>query len=251
LERNLRDRSFSQFHHHVLDSRYLWHGPHMLGLWLGQVVRKALDTSRADSLIDYCLDLVMQCFADRSSGTISEVIDPDDYTLDSHLARIVNPGHALESCWFCMEEGMRRNDSRLIERATNLCAGSLEVGLDKLHGGVLAFVNRDGTPPIVGKNQWGENWDDKIWWVQAEALYATALGAVLTKNDQLLTTFCELHEYVFRNFWDSLYGEWYPYLSRSNHVRESNKGNWIKSCFHLPRSLMKLTLLFRRLAGEP
>ena len=61
--------------------------------------------------------------------------------------------------------------------------------------------------------------------------------------------FLELHDWVRKHFIDDQYGEWYAYLHRDGSPRIPDKGNWIKSAFHIPRNLMKIMLLLERHIG--
>jgi N-acylglucosamine 2-epimerase len=148
-----------------------------------------------------------------------------------------------------MEEALHLQDRALFERAATFCRYAYETGYDEEYGGILAFTDPNGNPPpgisdVV--NDWGERWDDKVWWVHSEALYATALAGVVLDDQGFVDRFLDLHEYCKRNLWDQEYGEWYCYLNRDNSPRVSDKGTWIKAAFHVPRNLMKLTLLFEQ-----
>ncbi len=244
----LRQPGFNQFHHFNLDPAYRWHGPHMVGLHLSQVLRPLLGEDAVREPAEYCLDLILHRFANDEHETVFEAVHPDGRPLDNDLGQRINPGHALESSWFCMEEGIHRRDARIVERAKQMASWAYRAGLDQEHDGLLAFTDPHGRRPPgwTGPNAFGEDWDSKIWWVHSEALYALALAAIETDDTQMWQAFQRLHDYTIAKFADPRFGEWYAYLHRDGSIHVPDKGTWIKSAFHIPRNLMKLVLLFER-----
>lgn len=247
LEFNLKTPGFDQFHHHPLDPAFIWHGPHMIGLSTAQALRPLLGNDVVADMAEYCLHRILYVFAKDDEKMIFEMLNPNESIVQSDTGLRVNPGHALESSWFCMEEALHLQDRKLFERAAQFCRYAYEAGRDKEYGGILAFTDSQGNPPpgvtdVV--NDWGERWDDKVWWVHSEALYATALAGIVLDDQSFVDRFVELHEYCTRYLWDQEYGEWFCYLNRDNTPRVSDKGTWIKAAFHIPRNLLKLTLLF-------
>ena len=77
----------------------------------------------------------------------------------------------MESAAFVMHEASERADDSLIAAGAEddrLFAGLR--GWDKKYGGLLYFVDVDGKPPTRLE------WDMKLWWPHAEALYALLLA---------------------------------------------------------------------------
>jgi N-acylglucosamine 2-epimerase len=252
FERNLQDPCFAQWHHFPFEPGFRYHGPHMVGAVTCTIARQVLG-SRVDALSDYCLDMILNTFARDEYGVVFETLAADGSVLDTPAGRTINPGHALESGWFCFEEGLERGDRGIVERAAEIIRWSYEKGVDREQGGILAFVDPDGNPPPdagLGANAWGEAWDDKIWWVHSEGMYAVALAALELRDEGLFAAFEAVHDFTQRCFADPDYGEWYSYLHRDGSVKEANKGNWIRCAFHGPRGLMKLVQLLERHAPE-
>lgn len=251
LERNLKTPGFDQFYHHPLDPTYVWHGPQMIALSTAQALRPLLGSEAVAEMARYALDRILNVFAKDKRRMIFEMLHPDQSIVESDTGLRVNPGHAIESSWFCMEEALHLQNRELFERAARFCGYAYEKGWDQEHGGILAFTDPEGNPPpgvIDVVNDWGERWDDKVWWVHSEALYATALAGIVLQDQGFMDRFSELDEFCRRYFWDQEYGEWYCYLNRDNTPRISDKGTWIKAAFHIPRNLLKLTQLFDRAA---
>ena len=114
VEQNVRDPNFQDIYHGTWDPRYKRHGMYMITLNTSPIVGEVLGEERTRSLIDHCLEQVLYVFSkdDRrllfeSVGLDGKVVDDDDE------GRVINPGHALESMWFCIEEGKSERTYRL------------------------------------------------------------------------------------------------------------------------------------------
>lgn len=249
---NLHRPGFTEHHHFQLDPNLRYHAIPMILLGLTPTVRALLRDKRIDALAEEALCRVLWCFAKDEHQVLFEVLDSSKGVLDTNQGQTINPGHALESMWFCLEEALHRKDRRAIDRAVQVTRWAYDNGLDREHGGLFAFTApTGGRPPGDGPiNDFGETWDTKIWWVHCEALYALALAALTADDADLWQAFLDQHAYWQRTFADREYGEWYAYLDRDGAPRVADKGTWIKSAFHIPRALMKLTLLLERHTPE-
>ncbi|MCC7406456.1 MAG: AGE family epimerase/isomerase, partial [Phycisphaeraceae bacterium] len=154
--------------------------------------------------------------------------------------RSLTPGHAMESAWFCLEEGMRQKDHRLIDRAVDVVRWTIERGWDTQHGGVFNFLDILGKPPGHHDEDWGEgqDWDAKLYWPHAETLYALLLAHLVTRDPELWDWYAQVHRWAFDHFPDREFGEWYGFLRRDGSVSQTLKGS-IKSFFHVPRAILK------------
>lgn len=250
IERNLTTPGFNEYHHFSLDPSLRWHSPNMIAVGLSEMVTPVLGRQRVKSLLDRALDQILHVFVKDEHRVLFEVLNADGTVLHDARGQSVNPGHSLESLWFCLEEGIRRNDQGVIDRAAQAMDWAYVNGLDREFGGILNTTSpAGGKPPGPEVGAWGERWDYKVWWVHSESLYALALAAVETNNPTQLERFGALHDYTFRHFPDPEFGEWYEYLTREGQPVYYDKAKWIKSAFHIPRNLMKLTLLLER-AGK-
>ena len=144
-----------------------------------------------------------------------------------------------------MEEGIKRQDRSVIDRCEQITKWTLAKGCDEEFGGLFNILDYTGKEPQQCENQknFGESWDDKVWWAHCEGLYALLLAAVEAKSEELFGKFLDLHQWSQQHFNDPTYGEWYSYLHRDGTPKITDKGSWIKSAFHLPRSLMKILIL--------
>jgi len=109
----------------------------------------------------------------------------------------------------------------------------LEFSCDKKYGGIFYFMDSKGKPPL------SLEWDQKLWWVHLEALFALIMGYSLTGNDKCREWFEKIHNYAWKHFPDPENGEWFGYLNRQGETLITIKGGKWKGCFHVPRALFR------------
>ncbi|WP_207422845.1 AGE family epimerase/isomerase [Desertivirga brevis] len=207
-------------------------------------IEHVLDPAIVEATIDKGIHTVMEVFYQPDSGLILENVYADGSFSDSFEGRLLNPGHVLEAMWFVMDLATRRNDQKLIEKAVNIAINALEYGWDKEFGGILYFLDIKGNPPQQLE------WDQKLWWVHAEAIVCMLKGYEKTGDQRCLNWFKKLHEYTWKNFVDEDNGEWFGYLNRRGEVLLPLKGGKWKGCFHVPRALFLAQGLLKTLAEK-
>ncbi|NJD04331.1 MAG: N-acylglucosamine 2-epimerase [Ruminiclostridium sp.] len=186
-------------------------------------------------------DIIVNDFFKPSRKALFETIGPCGEILDTPQGRCVNPGHSIETAWFLMHEGMYRNNRDLINKAIQILDYSLEIGWDKLYGGILYFVDIEGKPPEQLE------WDMKLWWPHTEALYALLLAHHLTGEEKYEKWYDKMHDWVFSHFPDRDFGEWFGYLHRDGSLSNTLKGSMWKGPFHIPRSFLLIMKLFENM----
>ena len=165
--------------------------------------------------------------------------------------RLVDPGHTMESLWFSMYAAEASNRPEYIRRASTILDWVLERTYDREYGGFYQHVDVENTVPEEPWRwtQYGlypADWDDKIWWVQAEGLYALAASALYTENERHWASFVQMADYVENALHDREWGEWYAILDRAGHAKADCKGFALKGPYHVPRCLANLCVLARR-----
>lgn len=193
-----------------------------------------LGARQVNNFIPTVIHEVMEVFYQPSHGLILENVHPDGSFSNSFEGRLINPGHTIEAMWFIMDLGRRMKDEALIRKACDIMLHTLEYGWDNEYGGIYYFMDVMGNPPQQLE------WDQKLWWVHAEALVALAKGYELTGDERCLKWFKKVHHYTWQNFRDEQYGEWFGYLNRRGEVLLDLKGGKWKGCFHIPRSLYQV-----------
>jgi N-acylglucosamine 2-epimerase len=193
------------------------------------------DKSVLEQTIDTCLHEVFDVFYQPELGCMLENVSSVDGTpVDCFEGREINPGHDLEALWFMMNLGVRRGDKALIEKCVEISLRVIERGWDKEFGGIYYFLDAKGVP------QQKLEWDQKLWWVHIESAIAMLKGYQLTGNEKCLEWFLKLDAYLWDNFKDKEYPEWFGYLNRRGEVLLPLKGGKWKGCFHVPRGLYQI-----------
>lgn len=193
------------------------------------------DKSLLDSTIEECLKEVLDVFYQDELGCMLENVSAlDNRPVDCFEGRLINPGHDLEALWFLMDLGVRMKDRALIEKSVEISLKVIDRGWDKVYGGIFYFLDSKGYP------QQQLEWDQKLWWVHLESAIAMLKGYQLTGRKECLEWFEKLHDYLWANFKDPEYPEWYGYLNRRGEVLLPLKGGKWKGCFHVPRGLYQI-----------
>lgn len=207
-------------------------------------IEHLLEPSFLQTTIDTCLHEVLEVFYRPELGLIVEALGKDGELVDCLDGRKMNPGHAIEACWFVMDLGKRLNRPELIEKAVQIALNEVEYGWDKEHEGIFYFMDR------LGKPRHELEWDQKLWWVHCETLITMLKGYQLTGNEDCLRWFNRIHDYSWRHFADAEYPEWFGYLNRKGEILLPLKGGKWKGCFHVPRMLLNVWQMLEDLSHK-
>jgi len=205
------------------------HAMPMILLATTQQIRKTGNDPLYEEIINNSLKEIFEDFAHYDEKALLETVGPNGERLDSPKGRCINPGHAIETSWFIMEEGRHRKDKNLIEKGCTILDWSLGWGWDKKYGGLLSFVDVEGKPPARIEH------DMKLWWPHTEALYASLLAHYLTGEKKYEEWYERIHEWAYSRFPDRKNGEWFKYLHRDGTISSTVKGDSFAGPFHLPR----------------
>ena len=208
------------------------HNVSMIMLATTQELRLAAPPERLyREVVDQALDQIVNHFLNEEAEAVLEVLGADGERLDTDDGRRVTPGHAMESAAFVLHEAIERADDSLIPLALKMVDYSLARGWDEEYGGLLYFVDADGKPPTRLE------WDMKLWWPHAEALYALLLANRVSGDEKYARWFERMHEWTFDHFPDPEFGGWFGYLHRDGSISTPLKGGMWKGFFHTPRAL--------------
>ena len=207
--------------------------PRMIAIVTAQELRHQLGANdQLDATISQMIEEITRLFVKPEQRCVMEQVLPDGSISDHYDGRLLNPGHAIETAWFIMQEGALQNNESWIQLGCNILEWNWHCAWDNEHGGLLYFVDLDGKPVQ-------EYWHDmKFWWVHNETLIASIMAYQLTGDKKYAGMHEKVHNWSFKHFTDSEHGEWYGYLRKDGKVSNAVKGNLWKSCFHYPRSLL-------------
>ncbi|NND97863.1 MAG: N-acylglucosamine 2-epimerase [Pirellulaceae bacterium] len=201
----------------------------MITIATAQQLRDSIQLDSANDWIDRSIDAIASFHCKNDLQCVMETVGVDGQVLDHFDGRTLNPGHAIEGAWFVMTEGEHRGDPSLIDLGCRMLDWMWQRGWDCEHGGMLYFVDLHG-----GAVQ--EYWHDmKFWWPHNETIIATLLAYQLTGNEKYAAWHRQVHDWAYKFFPDTQYGEWFGYLHRDGSRSSTLKGNLWKGPFHLPR----------------
>ena len=182
-------------------------------------------------------------FLDEEAQAVFEVLGVDNERLDTDDGRRITPGHAMESAAFVMHEAIARDDLTLIPPALKMIDYSMARGWDDEYGGLLYFVDAEGKPPTRLE------WDMKLWWPHAEALYALLLAYHLSRDQKYADWFERMQEWTFQRFPDPDYGGWYGYLRRDGQPVDTAERRHVERVFPYATRPVALLEIAGRYAG--
>ena len=190
-------------------------------------------------------DIIRYHYKEDIKALLENVGLSGEFMSECSSGRHLNPGHALEACWFSLREASRVGDEELIKASKEIYDWSMERGWDKEYGGILNFVDALGYPPEPYEH------DMKFWWPQNEAIIAALMLYQHTGEERYAKDFKMMHDYTFKHFSDREYGEWYGYLRRDGKpTQPASKGTLYKGPFHLPRMLMLADGIFEEMEAQ-
>ena len=228
----------------ILEPKYLptqpaiGHSITMILINTASRIREVIPDPELDRQIDNSLELIRTKFMHPEFKAILDTVGPNGEFIDSIAGRTINPGHSIETAWFILEEAKYRGwDPQLKEMGLQILNWSWDWGWDKTYGGINYFKDCKNFPPQ-------EYWHDmKFWWPQCEAVIATLYAYQATGDAKYLEMHKLINDYTFNHLPDKEYGEWYGYLHFDGSLSQSAKGNLFKGPFHIPRMLLKCSLL--------
>lgn len=200
-------------------------------------IRKVISDPELDEQIEESIEN-LKLFIHPEYKALLEMVTPEGKLIDTCCGRTINPGHCIETAWFLLEEARHRDwDKQLVEMATQILDWSWDWGWDEEFGGIINFKDCRNFPPQDYSQ------DMKFWWPQCETVIATLYAYIATGNEKYLDMHKKANEWMYKHLPDPENPEWYGYLHRDGSVAQPAKGNIFKGPFHIPRMLIKASLL--------
>lgn len=180
---------------------------------------------------------VLRDFHVREHDAVMEFISEGGRMVATPEGRVTIPGHVIEAMWFLISicEEIGRHDA--IPECCRLIRRYLELGWDEQYGGIRLALDIEGREPVA----WNKA-DCKPWWVQCEALVATAYAWRHTREQWALDWHARVQEYAYSHY-PVPTGEWTQWLDRTG-ARGESAALPVKDPFHLPRAMIYLMELF-------
>jgi len=202
--------------------------------WLGKIAERP-DICEVGHKLAHVL---MKDFYVPEKDAMLELVTTEGRFVDSVEGRTCTPGHVLEALWFLISIFEQTGESDRIQTCCRLIKRHLELGWDEEFGGLVLGIDIDGKT----EGSFWQNPDRKPWWVQTEALVATAYAYRHTKEDWCLEWHKRIQDYAYSHY-PVKTGEWIQWLDRRGRKMEGGTLP-VKDPFHLPRTLIYLLDLF-------
>lgn len=249
IERNTMDPEFKDIFENTWSPSLIWHDMHLTALNTAFITGQTLGRKRVKAFEEYCLDKILNWFLKEDEKLIFEAVTRENKRDRSPAGSFINPGHSLESMWFCLETGRIHENPAVVKRALQGVDWTYRVGWDSVYGGIFAYLDAGGgTPePLDWHKETNTAWDDKIWWVNCESLCCFAVSYAASLDMKYLAMFEKQYDFCMKHFYDPEYGEWYERLHRDGSVKVADKGTKWKCAYHLTRSLVQVITAFDRI----
>ncbi|WP_312640980.1 AGE family epimerase/isomerase [Hydrogenoanaerobacterium sp.] len=203
------------------------------------------------SVLRDCIHRSLYVFANDTLQAPFEYVGTDGMPVLRGEGRLIDPGHTLESMWFAMRAGQEEGTTAYAQRAKIVIDWVLHRAWDETYGGFYQHVDVENTTP---EERFLTNtyvdvpvlWDDKIWWVQAEGLYALLMSSLENGADDHFAYFMKLHRFVKEHFMDEEVGEWNSVCHRNGEVSDARKGFELKGPYHVVRCHVQIVQLLQQ-----
>ena len=227
----------------ILEPKYLpaqpgrGHSITMILINTAACVRRAIQDPVLEEQIERSVR-ELRLFIHPEFKALLETVGPDGELIDTLGGRVINPGHCIETAWFLLEESKHRGwDTELRDMALQILNWSWQWGWDNEFGGIINFRDCKGFPAQDYSQ------DMKFWWPQTEAMIATLYAYEATGDERYIEMHRLANDWAYDHLPDPAYGEWFGYLHRDGSVAQPAKGNLFKGPFHIPRMLVKSSMI--------
>lgn len=231
----------------ILEPKYLptqpgrGHSITMILINTAACVRRAIQDPALDEQISRSIE-ELKLFIKPEYKALLETVGPDGELIDTLGGRVINPGHCIETAWFLLEESKHRGwDEDIKKMALQILDWSWDWGWDEQFGGIINFRDCKGFPAQDYSQ------DMKFWWPQTEAVIAMLYAYEASGDERYLEMHRMANEWMYKYLPDDKNGEWYGYLHRDGSVAQPAKGNLFKGPFHIPRMLIKSSMLINEI----
>ena len=240
LERNTMDPEFRDIYENTWSPVFIWNDMYLTTLNTACIATPVLGVGYTENLINECCSKIMDWFARDEYSLVFEAITRDNKVLLEGEGRFINPGHSFESAWFLLEAGKITGNKRTREKSFSIIDWIYSLARDQVNGGIYSYLDAEGkTPePLDWHKETNSLWDDKVWWVNSEALSAFAMAWSQSSDTKYLEMFEKQWDFCKTKFYDPEYGEWYERLHADGSIKVSDKGTPWKCAYHLARSLV-------------
>lgn len=221
----------------------------MILIGAGEQVVRATGSDQALRIVRWAVSEVVN---HHLRGTDVIEMPAADGSHASLLTRHRTPGHVLELVWFLEHARDIAPDVPSVDALVDVALHALAIGWDEEYGGVLRYVDRDGGRPLGEGSDDGyealvrETWDTKLWWPNAEAVYALRLLEARSRSPQITRWRERLEPWVLGTFPEGDGREWTQIRQRDTTPVEKVVALPLKDPMHVARALLLSVALEHR-----
>ncbi len=138
-------------------------------------------------------------------------------------------GHDTELAWLLREAGaaLSQPDDAYLPVMRRLVDFTLAHGIDRLHGGVYALGDHEGSVLLRHKG----------WWENGEPLVAFLDLYEMTGEGQYVGAFANVWDFIHEFIINHAVGEWRSIVSEDGQLVQSALGHPWKACYHTGRAM--------------
>jgi len=205
---------------------------------VAMVLLRLATQMKLEDLADFALDCLMERHYNPAYDLNNEFLYHDYSLPQNEYAQFVYTGHTIEAMWMVMDEALRRQDTKLFDRAATRFWRHLEVAWDDVYGGLFRGVRH------VDSNEWLL---DKVLWLQEEALIGCLMLIEHRGSAWEHEMFGRLYKYVSEYYRLERYGLPLWITAADRKVTFERHYNRIEN-YHHPRHLIMNLLALERMA---
>lgn len=172
---------------------------------------------------------------------LERIIDRERWQMKRHfgaewrsLTDTISYGHDIEASWLLVEAAEVLGDEKLLAEVSQVAVHMAQAAYDK-------GLNDDGSLRDTSEN------NDKVWWVQSEAVIGFFNAFQLTGKEYFLEASLGCWQTIQDSLIDRQYGEWFFGLGDDGRPLERAKAGLWKTPYHNGRACMEIM----RRVGQP
>lgn len=202
---------------------------------------------RVAPLVCNLIDLLAFRLPDPQTGITFDEYRPD-WTLDTRKGpQSVSYGHGVETAWLLLEAADAVGKTHqpiepVLDQARRVVTWCCRHGLDRRRGGFYS-TGPLHPGPLDALRGWNSGRRDKVWWVQAEALFACLRLFHATDDPMFAEAYLSTLGWIDRHQADHDHGGWHGIVSPRGKPRPRAKANAWKTPYHNGRALLECLAL--------
>ena len=151
-------------------------------------------------------------------------------------------GHNAEFAWLLIHalEIVGESTDAYLGVFNKIFNHTVDNGLDNQFGGIY----------VEGPHSGGVHDKEKEFWQQAEVMIGVLDAYLLLGEEKYLTTYKNIHRFVFDKVINKGIGEWYPLLTREGEPIWSHMGHSWKINYHTVRAMIQSIVRLRKIADR-